>query len=156
MSPCDARRMRGPSLITLRRAADALAKLQGQNTSTGHVLAAVASKPGPGAELLAEWRLGPDVLIQAARVLVDDQGDAVESSMRRACALSASPTGVHLLAALFEERGAAAFRCIDQCGALKLRAVVMQMTTTRGRTSRTAPALDGRLIPASILRDLVD
>ena len=149
--------MRGPTLITLRRAADALAKRQGQSTTTGHVLAAIASKPGVGAELLAEWRLTPEVLIQAARVLVDDHGDAVEVAMQRARELAGASRvagGVHLLAALFEDRGTAAHRAIDQCGALKLRAVVVQIATTRGRSPKH-PVADG-VIPTSILRDLVD
>jgi hypothetical protein len=149
--------MRGPTLITIRRMADALAKGQGQSTTTGHVLAAIASKLGPGAELLREWRLSPEVLSQAARIVTDDCADAVDLAMQRARELAGSsrvPNGVHLLAAVLEERTTAAHRAIDQCGASKLRTVAMQMATTRDRSSRHR-AHDG-LIAVGILRDLVD
>jgi hypothetical protein len=122
---------------------------------TGHVLAAVASKPGAGAELLREWRLSPEVLSRAARILTDDHGDAVESSMQRARDLAGSsqPSGLRLLAALFADRGTSAFRTIDQSGAEKLRTVVMRIATSPRRVEPGPATSHLSVLPASHLAD---
>src|SRR5580658_4984541 len=121
-------------LVALRRLAEDMAKGRGERTTTGHLLAAIASNPGGAAQLLRERRLDAEVLLKAARVLVDDHADAVSRAVQRARELAArSPTreasAIHLLFALCQERSTAAYRAIAQCGSdvTKLRTAAMQI-----------------------------
>src|SRR5579884_3411059 len=112
---------RAPDLAALRKLADELAKARGGRTTTGHLLTAIASTPGPAADLLRERRLDPDVLLKAARILDDDDESAVSRALQRARELAArSPSReagpIHLLFALCQERNTAALRAIAQCG----------------------------------------
>jgi ATP-dependent Clp protease ATP-binding subunit ClpC len=124
---------RETELAAVRRLAEDLAKGRGERATTGHLLAAIASSPGGAADLLRERRLDAEVLLKAARVLVDDHADAVPRAIQRARELAArSPTreasAIHLLFALCQERTTAAYRAIEQCGSdvVKLRTVAMQ------------------------------
>jgi ATP-dependent Clp protease ATP-binding subunit ClpC len=121
-------------LVALRRLADEMAKGRGERATTGHLLAAIASKSGGAAQLLLERRLDSEVLLKAARVLLDDHTDAVSRAVQRARELAArSPTreagAIHLLYALCQERSTAAYRAIAQCGSdvTKLRTAAMQI-----------------------------
>jgi ATP-dependent Clp protease ATP-binding subunit ClpC len=121
-------------LVALRRLAEEMAKGRGERATTGHLLAAIASNPGGAAQLLRERRLDAEVLLKAARVLVDDHSDAVSRAVQRARELAArSPTreasAIHLLFALCQERSTAAYRAIAQCGSdvTKLRTAAMQI-----------------------------
>src|SRR5580700_1722041 len=125
---------REPELTALRKVAEEMAKGRSERVTTGHLLAAIASKPGGGAELLKERRLDAEVLLKAARVLTDDHADAVSRAMQRARELAArSPSrevgAIHLLFALCQERATAAFRAVAQCGSdvTKLRTAAMQV-----------------------------
>src|SRR5580693_7478032 len=125
---------REPELTALRKVAEEMAKGRSERVTTGHLLAAIASKPGGGAELLKERRLDAEVLLKAARVLTDDHADAVSRAMQRARELAArSPSreagAIHLLFALCQERTTAAFRAIAQCGSdvTKLRTAAIQL-----------------------------
>src|SRR5271154_2142863 len=121
-------------VAALRRVAEDLAKGRGERATTGHLLAAIASHRGGASELLRERRLDAEVLLKAARVLVDDHSDAVSRAVQRARELAArSPTreasAIHLLFALCQERSTAAYRAIAQCGSdvTKLRTAAMQI-----------------------------
>jgi ATP-dependent Clp protease ATP-binding subunit ClpC len=121
-------------LVTLRRLADELADKKKERATTGHLLAAIASFPGPAADLLAERRLDPEVLIKAARIHTDDARDAVSRAMQRARELAARGAkreagSLHLLFALCQERTTAAYRAVEQCGSdvAKLRAAALQI-----------------------------
>lgn len=121
-------------VVALRRLAEDMAKGRGERATTGHLLAAIASNPGGAAQLLRERRLDAEVLLKAARVLVDDHSDAVSRAVQRARELAArSPTreasAIHLLFALCQERSTAAYRAIAQCGSdvTKLRTAAMQI-----------------------------
>ncbi len=125
---------RESDLVALRKVAEEMAKGRGERVTTGHLLAAIASKSGGAAELLKERRLDAEVLLKAARILTDDHTDAVARAVQRARELAArSPTreatGLHLLFALCQERSTAAFRAIEQCGSdvTKLRTAAMQI-----------------------------
>ncbi|HEY8039920.1 MAG TPA: ATP-dependent Clp protease ATP-binding subunit [Polyangiaceae bacterium] len=125
---------REPELAALRKLAEEMAKGRSERVTTGHLLAAIASKSGGAADLLKERRLDAEVLLKAARVLTDDHPDAVSRAMQRARELAArSPTreanAVHLLFALCQERATAAYRAVAQCGydVSKLRMVAMQV-----------------------------
>ena len=76
-------------VVALRRLAEEMAKGRGERATTGHLLAAIASSTGGAAQLLRERRLDGEVLLKAARVLVDDHTDAVSRSMQRARELAA-------------------------------------------------------------------
>src|SRR3984885_1719000 len=125
---------READLAGLRKVAEEMAKGRGERVTTGHLLAAIASRPGGGGGVLKEGRLGAEVLLQAARIVTDDHADAVARAVQRARELAArSPareaSGLHLLFALCQERTTAAFRAIEQCGSdvTKLRTAAMQI-----------------------------
>jgi ATP-dependent Clp protease ATP-binding subunit ClpC len=118
----------------LRRLAEELAKGRNERVTTGHLLAAIATTSGPAADLLRERRLGQDVLLRAARVVVDDAADALARAMQRARDFAArsparAPGALHLLFALCQERNTAASRAVEQCGSDvgKLRVAAMQI-----------------------------
>jgi ATP-dependent Clp protease ATP-binding subunit ClpC len=146
---------READLAALRKVAEEMAKGRGERVTTGHLLAAIASRSGGAADLLKERRLDAEVLLKAARILTDDHGDAVARAMQRARELAArSPTreasGLHLLFALCQERTTAAFRAIEQCGSdvTKLRTAAMQIAM--GIVSqRRAPAAQLSLAPST-------
>ena len=121
-------------LPALRKLAEELARGRKERVTTGHVLAAIASTPGPARDLLEERRLDAEVLLKAARILDDDDEGAVGAAVRRARELAArspvrEPGAIHLLFALCQERKTAAFRAIAQCGSdvTKLRTAAMQV-----------------------------
>jgi ATP-dependent Clp protease ATP-binding subunit ClpC len=131
--------VREPELVALRKLAEDLASRRGERLSTCHLLAAIASRPSGAADLLAERRLGTDVLMKAARVLLDDEKDSVGRAVQRAREFASralqegrqerqEPVAIHLLFALCQDRKTAAHRAIEQCGTdvVKLRNAAMQ------------------------------
>ena len=147
---------REPELSLLRNVAEGMARARSERVTTGHLLAAIASKPGGGAELLKERRLDAEVLLKAARVLTDDHSDAVGRAIQRARELAArspsrEPGGVHLLFALCQERATAAFRAVAQCGSDvgKLRTAAMQVAMGIVSPRRAPAAAQLSLPPAS-------
>jgi ATP-dependent Clp protease ATP-binding subunit ClpC len=125
---------RESEVVALRRLAEEMAKKRGDRVTTGHLLAAIASESGAASQLLRERRLDAEVLLKAARVLVDDHTDAVSRAVQRSRELAArSPAreagAIHLLFALCQERGTAAYRAVAQCGSDvgKLRAAAMRI-----------------------------
>ena len=70
---------RESDLVALRKAAEEMATGRSERVTTGHLLAAIASKSGSAADLLKERRLDAEVLLRAARVLTDDHTDAVSA-----------------------------------------------------------------------------
>jgi ATP-dependent Clp protease ATP-binding subunit ClpC len=123
-----------PELVALRKLADDLAKGRTERTTTGHLLAAIASQPGGASELLRERRLDVEVLLKAARVTIDDATDGVTRAIQRAREFASrsverTPSAIHLLFALCHERGSAAHRTLEQCGVdvMKLRTAAMQV-----------------------------
>lgn len=140
-------RVNESELVTLRRLADELAEKKKERATTGHLLAAIASFPGPAADLLADRRLDTEVLIKAARVHTDDARDAVSRVMQRARELASRGAkreagSLHLLFALCQERTTAAYRAVEQCGSdvAKLRAAALQIATGMAPPRRAARA----------------
>jgi ATP-dependent Clp protease ATP-binding subunit ClpC len=112
---------REPELVALRKLAEELAGRRNERLSTCHLLAAIASRPSPASDLLADKRLGSEVLLKAARILLDDEKDAVARAVQRARefamrAGAQTPVALHLLFALCQDRHTAAHRAIEQCG----------------------------------------
>jgi ATP-dependent Clp protease ATP-binding subunit ClpC len=135
-----------PELVTLRRLAEELAKGRTERTTTGHLLAAIASQAGRAAELLSERRLDANVLLKAARVTTDDANDGVTRAVQRARELAArspdrEPSAIHLLFALCQERRSAAHRTLEQCGVdvTKLRTAAMQLAMGLTPQRRSLP-----------------
>ncbi len=133
-------------LLALRKLAEQLAQRRNERTTTGHLLAAIASGPSMAADLLHERRLDEDVLLRAARVLVDDQPDAINRSVQRArefCsrAQATQPGALHLLFALCQDRTTAAMRALEQCGTdvVRLRTSAMQIAMGIAPARRTSP-----------------
>ena len=123
-----------PELVALRKLAEELARGRTERTTTGHLLAAIASGPSSASELLGERRLDSEVLLKAARVTTDDAADGVTRAIQRAREFASrsvgrEPGAIHLLFALCQERASAAHRALEQCGAdvAKLRAAAMQL-----------------------------
>src|SRR5882672_8628221 len=111
-----------PELVALRKLADDLANKRSEKTTTGHLLAAIASKPSLASELLRERRLDAEVLLKAARVVTDDASDAIVRTVQRAREFAGrsatrEPGALHLLFALCQEKATAAHRALEQCGA---------------------------------------
>jgi ATP-dependent Clp protease ATP-binding subunit ClpC len=143
-------------LASLRRLAEEMAKGRGERPTTGHLLAAIASSGGSAAELLKERRLDSEVLLKAARVLVDDHADAISRAFQRAREVAArSPVreagAVHVLYALCHERATAAFRAISQCGSdvVKLRTAAMHLAMGIVGPRRTLGATQLALQPSA-------
>jgi ATP-dependent Clp protease ATP-binding subunit ClpC len=150
---------RETDLAALRKLAEDLAKGRSERPTTGHLLAAIASRPGGAADLLRERRLDAEVLLKAARVLTDDHTDAVSRAMQRARELAArspsrEPNAVHLLFALCQERTTAAYRAVAQCGSdvVKLRTAAMQVAMGIVGARRTTTATQLTLPRASLPR----
>lgn len=127
-----------PELVALRKLAEELARGRSERTTTGHLLAAVASGATAAAGLLKERRLDVDLLLKAARVTTDDSPDGVTRAVQRAREFASrapernggrDPGAAHLLFALCQDRASAAHRALEQCGADvgKLRMAAMQL-----------------------------
>jgi ATP-dependent Clp protease ATP-binding subunit ClpC len=141
---------REPELVALRRLAEDLANRRGERVTTGHLLAAIASKPSTAADLLRDRRLDADVLLKAARVVQDDQSDAITRAIQRAREFAArsgarEPGATHLLFALCHDRLTAAQRAIEQCGTdvgkLRVAAMLLATGVAPPRRQTVAPSL---------------
>jgi ATP-dependent Clp protease ATP-binding subunit ClpC len=64
-------------LVTLRKLAQDLAAARKERMTSVHLLAAIASSPGPAGELLRERRLDGEVLLKASRAFDDDGPDPI-------------------------------------------------------------------------------
>src|SRR5687767_7064976 len=127
-----------PDLLVLRRLAEELAHSRKERTTSGHLLAAIVSHPGQAAELLLERRLGPEVLLKAARATTDEEPDPLSRAVQRARELASrmgtsGPGSIHLLLALIHDRKNGAHRALAQCGVdvARLRAAAMQLALGR-------------------------
>ncbi|HMI88287.1 MAG TPA: ATP-dependent Clp protease ATP-binding subunit [Polyangiaceae bacterium] len=127
-----------PDLLVLRRLAEELAHSRKERTTSGHLLAAIVSHPSQAAELLLERKLGPDILLKAARATTDEEPDPLARAVQRARELAArmgtsGPSAIHLLLALIHDRKNGAHRALAQCGVdvARLRAAAMQLALGR-------------------------
>jgi ATP-dependent Clp protease ATP-binding subunit ClpC len=138
-----------PDLLVLRRLAEELAHSRKERTTSGHLLAAIVSHPGQAAELLLERKLGPDILLKAARATTDEEPDPLARAVQRARELASrmgtsGPGTIHLLLALIHDRKNGAHRALAQCGidVARLRAAAMQLAL--GRIGPRRPQSDDR------------
>jgi ATP-dependent Clp protease ATP-binding subunit ClpC len=135
-----------PDLLVLRRLAEELAHSRKERTTSGHLLAAIVSHPSQAAELLLERRLGPEVLLKAARATTDEEPDPLARAVQRARELASrmgtsGPGAIHLLLALIHDRKNGAHRALAQCGVdvARLRAAAMQLALGRIGPRRSVP-----------------
>src|SRR6476661_8528994 len=98
-----------PELVHLRRLAEELASGRKERITSAHLLAAIASRESPAADLLAERALTAERLLRAARASTDDEPDPIRRAIERAREIGSrmgalEPLGVHLLIALMSDR----------------------------------------------------
>lgn len=108
-------------LISLRKMCEALAATRKERVTSAHLLAAMASKPGPAADLLSDFGLDEARLLTAARASTDDLDDPLRKATQRAREVAArtrapEPGAVHVLVALLNDGGFAARKALEQCG----------------------------------------
>jgi ATP-dependent Clp protease ATP-binding subunit ClpC len=130
-----------PELVALRILAEELASGRKERVTSAHLLAAIASRQSPAADLLAERSLGAERLLRAARASTDDETDPLRRAIERAREIgdrmgAQEPVGVHLLIALLSERRSAAHRALDQCGVDLNRLRVAAMNVGLGLVGR--------------------
>jgi len=150
---------RESDLAALRKRAEEMAKGRAERVTTGHVLAAIASSSSAAADLLKERHLDAEVLLKAARIVGDDDENAISRALQRARELAArsplrEPNAIHLLFALCQERKTAAFRAIAQCGSdvTKLRTAAMQVAMGIVSQRRVSAAVQLPLAPSPSAR----
>ena len=132
----DALAGRGRDVESLRRVAEERARERNQKPTTTHLLAALASGSDDAARLLLDRRLEPEVILSAARVTTDDDANGLRQALQKAREL-AGRTGasrnearaIHVLFALCQDAGTAAYRTLVQCGTdvTRLRVASMQL-----------------------------
>jgi ATP-dependent Clp protease ATP-binding subunit ClpC len=127
-----------PDLLQIRRLAEELAHSRKETSTTGHLLAAIASLPSQASELLRERQLGPETLLKAARATTDREPDPLARSVQRGREIASRtgatmPTALHLLLALIHDQDSGAHRALSQCGVNvgRLRAAAMQLVLGR-------------------------
>jgi ATP-dependent Clp protease ATP-binding subunit ClpC len=130
-----------PELVALRKLAEQLAGARKERVTSAHLLAAIASRESPAADLLAERSLNAERLLRAARASTDDEADPLRRAVERAREIAArmgaaEPVGVHLLIALLSERKSAGHRALDQCGVDVNRLRVAAMNVGLGLVGR--------------------
>jgi ATP-dependent Clp protease ATP-binding subunit ClpC len=130
-----------PELVALRKLAEQLAGTRKERVTSAHLLAAIASRESPAADLLSERALNAERLLRAARASTDDEADPLRRAVERAREIGArmgapEPVGVHLLIALLSERKSAGHRALDQCGVDVNRLRVAAMNVGLGLVGR--------------------
>jgi ATP-dependent Clp protease ATP-binding subunit ClpC len=143
-------------LVNVRRRAEALAEAQRATPNTAHALAALAEGHGLESDLLRARRLDRETILRGARILVDDERDAVAKTMGRAREFAVrcgqtQTTGLHLLFALSQGQKSAAVRTLVQCGidVAKLHAEVVRIAMGLIAPARRAPSPPPSAIRAS-------
>ena len=111
-----------PELHALRQLAEDLAGRQKDRLTSAHLLAAIAARPSPAAQLLIERKLGLDEILRLGRNVPDDFSDALRSLLTKAHAVAARmgktrASAEHLLVAVLGEPRSAARRVVEQAGA---------------------------------------
>jgi len=108
-------------LALVKRIADELAQQKKERTSSAHLLAALAARPGPACDLLRERKLGVDELLRLGRALEEELEEPVKSSLQRAREIAgrmgeSEASAVHLLVALLGEPRSSARRALESFG----------------------------------------
>jgi len=153
--PCPARAATHPRLmaapdpseneaVQLRKLAQDMAAARRESVTTAHLLAAIAARTGPAADLLADRKLDVDMLTKLARASSDDIKDPIGRAMRHATDVARScgsrePSAVHLLIALLKDRHFGALRALEQAGIDVARLRLAATQIARGLVSPRRP-----------------
>ncbi|MGK3998530.1 AAA family ATPase [Sorangium sp. So ce1024] len=131
-------------LVTLRKLAQDLAAQRKERLSSVHLLAAIALRGGPAAELLRDRRLDDEALLKATRSVDDEGPDPIGRAMGGARdvakrATAKEPAALHLLLALLSDRSSAAHRALTQSGVdlARLRTAALQLALGVVQARRT-------------------
>ncbi len=108
-------------LALMKRIADELAQQKKERTTSAHLLAALAARPGPACDLLRERKLGVDELLRLGRAHEEELDEPVKSSLQRAREIAgrmgeSDASAVHVLVALLGEPRSSARRALEGFG----------------------------------------
>ncbi len=108
-------------LVTLRKLAEEMAVARRETLTTAHLLAAIAFRVSPAAELLRERKLDADTLGRMARASTETERDPIGNATRRAQDVARSykapePLAIHLLIAMLSQRKSGAFKALGDAG----------------------------------------
>ncbi|WP_437755331.1 AAA family ATPase [Sorangium sp. So ce1389] len=133
-------------LVTLRKLAQDLAAQRKERLSSVHLLAAIALRGGPAADLLRDRRLDDEALLKATRSVDDEGPDPIGRAMGGARdvakrATAKEPAALHLLLALLSDRSSAAHRALTQSGVdlARLRTAALQIALGVVQARRSSP-----------------
>ncbi|AUX48471.1 endopeptidase ATPase [Sorangium cellulosum] len=133
-------------LVTLRKLAQDLAAQRKERLSSVHLLAAIALRGGPAADLLRDRRLDDEALLKATRSVDDEGPDPIGRAMGGARdvanrATAKEPAALHLLLALLSDRSSAAHRALTQSGVdlARLRTAALQIALGVVQARRVLP-----------------
>jgi ATP-dependent Clp protease ATP-binding subunit ClpC len=134
--------------VQLRKLAQDMAAARRESVTTAHLLAAIAARSGPAADLLADRKLDVDMLTKLARASSDDIKDPIGRAMRHATDVARScgsrePSAVHLLIALLKDRHFGALRALEQAGIDVARLRLAATQIARGLVSPRRPLTRG-------------
>src|SRR5258708_11301555 len=106
-------------LALVKRIADELAQQKKERTTSAHLLAALAARPGPACDLLRERKLGVDELLRLGRSLEEELEEPVKSALQRAREIAgrmgeSDASAVHLLVAMLREPRSSARRALER------------------------------------------
>ncbi|MFO0547687.1 MAG: AAA family ATPase [Polyangiaceae bacterium] len=151
-------------LSSLRKTALELAASRRERPTTVHLLAAVAARSGPSADLLGARGLDRDAVLKAGRTFDEAVDDAIPRALTQAREVAkrargvvstdhargaeispdsrmllVEPSALHLLVALLADRRFAAFRALVQSGVDPARLRTAALSHALGPSSNTAP-----------------
>jgi ATP-dependent Clp protease ATP-binding subunit ClpC len=110
-----------PELNDLRRLAEDFAHRHKDKPTSAYLLAAVAARPGPVAQLLSERKLGLDEVLRLARGVPDESPDSFRDLLTRAHQVAARmgktrASAEHVLVSLLNDPRSGGRRIVEQAG----------------------------------------
>lgn len=139
-------------VVQLRKLAQEVAAARRESLTTAHLLVAMAARPGPTNDLLADRKLDVDTLSRLARASSEDIKDPIGRAMRSATEVARSygsrePASVHMLLALLKERQFGALRALEQGGidVARLRVAATQVANGLVSPRRAARAPEAQI-----------
>ncbi len=128
-------------LQSLRKLAEAQAAQRRERLTSAHLLATLALRVGPAAELLEGRGLSGERLLRAARASTDDLDQPIRVALSAAQDVAdrmgaRAPSATHLLVALLNEPRSAAYKALEQCGVEVARLRIEAMNVGLGLVGR--------------------
>ena len=156
-----------PALYKIKKTAEEIAVRRNETATGAHLLAALASCPGPISDLLNERRLGARLLLSAFdgldRPLPEESLKAAFLKSRDIALRTGAPSvaAEHLLIALLSDARSVARRTLDACGAdaARLRVAALNLglgIVARRRTIAVAESNEPAAPPEAAAQPLVN